>query len=308
MAPRYDTITFLSDYGLVDEFVGVVHSVVRAIAPDVHVIDLTHQVPPYDVRAGGLALARSAPYLCPGVVLAVVDPGVGTTRRGIAVEVGEGASVLVGPDNGLLAPAVAMCGGATRAVELTNTTYQLDAAGPTFAGRDVFAPAAAHLCRGVDLEELGPLIEPVSLRPGLLPVAHPDGDELAAEVLWVDRYGNAQLNLDADDVAPLGEHVRLRFTGSVGGGQREEVRTARVVETFAELGPNDLGLVVDSYGLVAIAVDQRSAAGELGLGPASPVHLSAIGEDQESGATVRVELRHRNGAGNGDGTPDPGRV
>ena len=115
MPLRYDTISFLSDYGLVDEFVGVVHSVVRSLAPEVAVIDVTHQIAPYDVRAGGLALARSAPYLCPGVVLAVVDPGVGTERRGIAVEVGDGASILIGPDNGLLAPAVAMCGGSTRA-------------------------------------------------------------------------------------------------------------------------------------------------------------------------------------------------
>ena len=166
MALRYDTISFLSDYGHDDEFVGVVQSVIRAIAPEVAVIDVTHQVPPHDVRAGGLALARSAQYLCPGVVLAVVDPGVGGARRAVAVEVGDGASVLVGPDNGLLAPAVALVGGADRAVELTEPDYQLEAPGPTFAGRDVFAPAAAHLCAGVDLAELGPEIDPAGLLPG----------------------------------------------------------------------------------------------------------------------------------------------
>ncbi|OWY61281.1 hypothetical protein B7486_64615, partial [cyanobacterium TDX16] len=115
---RYDTVTFLSDYGTADEFVGVVHSVIRSITPEVEVLDLTHEIAPHDVRAGSLVLARSAQYLCPGIVLAVVDPGVGTDRRPVAVEVGEGASVLVGPDNGLLAPAVAMVGGATRAVVL----------------------------------------------------------------------------------------------------------------------------------------------------------------------------------------------
>jgi len=141
--PRFDTITFLSDYGTGDEFVGVVHSVIRSIAPEVRVIDLTHEIPPYDVRAGSLTLGRAAQYLCPGVVLAVVDPGVGTSRRGIAVEVGGGQSYLVGPDNGLLASAVAMSGGATAAIELTNPTYQLPAPGATFAGRDIFAPAAA---------------------------------------------------------------------------------------------------------------------------------------------------------------------
>src|SRR5688500_3597877 len=135
MAPRFDTITFLSDYGTGDEFVGVVHSVIRSIAPHVTVIDLTHEIPPYDIRAGSLTLGRAAQYLCPGVVLAVVDPGVGTERRGVAVEVGEGQSFLVGPDNGLLASAVAMSGGATAAVELANPELQLPAPGPTFAGR-----------------------------------------------------------------------------------------------------------------------------------------------------------------------------
>src|SRR5437868_6539817 len=163
----YDTVTFLSDYGLADEFVGVVKSVIRSIAPEVTVIDLTHDIDPHDVRGGGLALARSAQYLVPGVVLAVVDPGVATTRRAIAVEVGDGQSVLVGPDNGLLAPAVAMVGGAGRAVVLNNNEYHLPAPGPTFAGRDVFAPVAAYLCTGVDLAELGELVDPISLMPGL---------------------------------------------------------------------------------------------------------------------------------------------
>src|SRR4051794_16725121 len=157
---RYDPVTFLSDYGLADEFVGVVKSVIRSIAPAVTVIDLTHDIDPHDVRGGGLALARSAQYLVPGVVLAVVDPGVGTPRRAIAIEVGDGQSVLVGPDNGLLAPAVAMVGGADRAVVLDNTDHHLPAPGPTFAGRDVFAPAAAQLCLGVDLLELGTPVDP----------------------------------------------------------------------------------------------------------------------------------------------------
>jgi S-adenosylmethionine hydrolase len=275
MALRYDTITFLSDYGLIDEFVGVVHSVIRSITPDVTVIDLTHQVAPYDVRGGGLALARSAPYLCPGVVLAVVDPGVGTQRRGIAVEVGDGASVLIGPDNGLLAPAVAMCGGATRVVELASAEHQLEAPGPTFAGRDVFAPAAAHLAAGVELTELGPLVDPMTLMPGLLPISRIDGDDLIAEVLWVDRYGNAQLNLEPEEIEEMGDHVRMRFN--------DEVRTAKVVTTFAEVGPNEIGLIVDSYGLVSIVVDQQSAASQLGLGPSTGVVLSPFTDDQEMG-------------------------
>src|SRR5947207_15001896 len=133
----YDTVAFLSDYGLADEFVGVVKSVIRSLAPAATVIDITHEIAPHDVRAGSLALVRSVQYLAPGVVLAVVDPGVGTDRRAIAVEVGEdGEGVFVGPDNGLMASAVSMTGGATRAVELTNAEYHLPAPGPTFAGRD----------------------------------------------------------------------------------------------------------------------------------------------------------------------------
>ena len=145
MSRRYETFSFLSDYGLEDEFVGVVHSVLRSIAPHAAIIDVTHGVPAFDVRAGALTLARSAQYLCNGVVLAIVDPGVATDRRANAVDVGNGDSVMVGPDNGLLAPAVAMVGGATRAVSLTDAAYQLPTPGLTFAGRDVFAPAAAHI-------------------------------------------------------------------------------------------------------------------------------------------------------------------
>src|SRR4029453_7753727 len=182
-----------------DESVGVVKSVIRSIAPDAVVVDVTHEIPAHDVRAGRLALARAAQYLVPGVVLAVDAPAVGTDRRAVAVEVGDGQSVLLGPDNGLLAPAVGLVGGATRVVELTNPDYRLVAPGATFDGRDVFAPAAAHLCAGVDLAELGDPVDPLTLQPGMIPLPFPDGDAVAAQVLWVDRYGNAQLNVGPDD-------------------------------------------------------------------------------------------------------------
>ena len=171
MALSYDTVTFLSDYGLDDEFVGIVHSVIRSLAPDV---DRHRPHPPrsaaYDVRAGGLALARSAPYLCPGVVLAVVDPGVGTDRAGIAVEVGDGASVLVGPDNGLLAPAVAMCGGPTAIVELTNAELPArDRSAPPSPGATSSHRPPPTCATASPLTDLGTAIEPTSLHPG--PVA-----------------------------------------------------------------------------------------------------------------------------------------
>lgn len=278
MTLRYDTISFLSDYGLGDEFVGVVKSVIRSIAPEAAVVDVTHDVAPHDVRAGGLALARSAQYLVPGVVLAVVDPGVGGNRRAVAVEVGDGASVLVGPDNGLLAPAVAMVGGASRAVELTDGNYHLQSPGPTFAGRDVFAPVAAHLCLGAGLEDLGTPLPVASLTPGVVPVSRVDGGQAFAEVLWVDRFGNVQLNLDPVEIEPFGPALRLT-AGGVG-------RSARRVDSYSELEGGELGVLVDSYGLVAVTVNRGSAALELnciegdsvavetgGSATTTPVHL-----------------------------------
>lgn len=264
---RHDTISFLSDYGLADEFVGVVKSVVRSLAPHVTVLDITHEIAPHDVRAGSLALVRSVQYLAPGVVLAVVDPGVGTDRRAVAVEVGtEGEAYFVGPDNGLLAGAVSMVGGASRAVSLTNEAIHLPAPGPTFAGRDVFAPAAAALCNGVDLLELGEAIDPVTLLPGVLPLAHEEEGSLHTEVLWVDRYGNVQLNVGPDDVEPFGDRIALRWA--------EQVRTARRAPAYGSLKAGEVGLVVDSYGLVSIALDRQSASDLLKLRPGDAVVLA----------------------------------
>ncbi len=275
MALRYDTISFLSDFGHGDEFVGVVKSVIRSIAPEAVVVDVTHEVPPHDIRAGSLALARAAQYLVPGVVLAVVDPGVGTARRAVAVEVGDGQSVLLGPDNGLLAPAVGLVGGATRVVELTNPDYRLVAPGATFDGRDVFAPAAAHLCAGVPVSELGDTIDPLTLMPGMIPLPFAEGDAVAAQVLWVDRFGNAQLNVGPDDVDHLGDLVRLR----VG----ERTRVARRATSYAELG-RDLGLVLDSYGLLAVCLDRHPAAVELAIGAGDEVKIEPV-DDIDTGAS-----------------------
>ncbi len=283
-APRFTTISFLSDYGTDDEFVGVVKSVIRSIEPQVSVIDITHAVPAHDIRAGSLALARAAQYLVPGGVLAVVDPGVGTDRRAVAVEVGQGQSILVGPDNGLLAAAVGMVGGADRVVDLTNTDYHLPSPGATFGGRDVFGPAAAHLCAGVDLEELGDLVDPLTLQPGMIPLPFPDGDAVAAQVLWVDRFGNAQLNVGPDDLEHQGDQVRLRLG--------ERTRIARRTTTFADLGA-DVGLVLDSYGLLAVSLDRHSAARELGLGAGDEVKIEPLADGEvPAGGTgpVPVEI------------------
>lgn len=279
---RFDTVSFLTDYGTTDEFVGVVKSVIRDIAAHVTVVDLTHDVTPFDVRAGALALARCIAYVPSGVVLAVVDPGVGTDRRAVAVEVAAGAGVLIGPDNGLLAPAAAMAGGAERAFELTNVDYQLEAAGATFDGRDVFGPAAAHVCNGVELAEIGTEIDPVLLLPGTVPLPRTEGDELVAEVLWVDRFGNAQLNVGPDDLPPgWGRQLQVRV-GDPTAPSGTSVRRARRATNFAELAGGAVGLVLDSYGMLALAMDQRSAADELGVVANDQVVLVDLGDDERA--------------------------
>jgi S-adenosyl-L-methionine hydrolase (adenosine-forming) len=288
---RYETVSLLTDYGLDDEFVGVVKSVIRELAPHAATIDITHGIRPFDVRAGSLALARAIPYVPEGVVLGVVDPGVGTSRKAIAVEVGDGAGVLVGPDNGLLAPAVALAGGATRAVELDNDTYHLQAPGATFAGRDVFAPAAAHLCNGVDLGELGTPLDAVLLVPGVIALPRTESDGIHAEVLWVDRFGNCELNVGPDELAPLAGHAGSDddVVTVVCG---EERRSARLVRAFGDLTTGAVGLVLDSQGMYALALDRRSAADVLSLGPGDAVVLSAAG-DESSGVTTSVDLIKR---------------
>jgi S-adenosyl-L-methionine hydrolase (adenosine-forming) len=285
---RFDTVSFLSDFGHGDEFVGVVHSVVRSIAPHVTVVDVTHGIAPYDTRAGGLALARAANYLCPGVVIAVVDPGVGTTRRPIVLEVGDGASYLIGPDNGLLAPAVGLVGGATRAVELTSRDHRLPSAtGATFDGRDIFAPAAAHLCNGVPLADLGPEIDPAGLIPGVLPVSRVDDGVLTSEVLWVDRFGNCQLNVDPIELVAFGDPLAV----TVSSGERVAVRA----DAYDDIPTGRVGLVVDSSGLLSIAVARSSAAAELGLHEGDEVRIATLDADNAPGIVTSVELGQRPG-------------
>ena len=262
-------VSFLSDYGHTDEFVGVCKSVMLSLAPDLQIVDITHDLPVHDVRAGALTLVRAAQYLPDGgIVLAVVDPGVGTDRRLVAVEVEQG--ILLGPDNGLLAPAVAILGGAQRVVSLTSTEHQLPAPGPTFAGRDVLAPAAAHLAAGVDPSELGDEVDAAGLVPGLVSLPrHDEGGAIYGEVWWIDRFGNCQLNIDPDE---------LRAHGAEPGGTLEvrfgdQARSVRWVHSYAVAKPSELVLLVDSYGLASLALDRSSAAAECTLEPASAVTL-----------------------------------
>ena len=279
-------VSFLSDYGRADEFVGVCHAVMLELAPHLRIVDISHDVAPFDVRAGALTLVRSVQYVPAGIVLAVVDPGVGTDRRLVAVEVESG--FLIGPDNGLLAPAVAMLGGPSRIVSLTNDAYHLPSPGPTFAGRDVMAPAVGYLASGVPIGDLGEEVDPAGLVPGLLPLPREEEGRLLAEVLWVDRFGNCQLNVGPDELAVHGvrpgDGLEVRFG--------DEGRRARWVGTYAEAKPSELVLVVDSYGLLSLAIDRRSAAAECAL---------------RAGAAVEVVPRGAAGPAGGAGPP-PGET
>jgi S-adenosylmethionine hydrolase len=297
MVDRPPFVSFLSDYGRADEFVGVCHAVILDIAPAARIVDVTHEVPAFDVRAGALALVRAVQYLPEGVVLAVVDPGVGTDRRSIAVEVENG--FLVGPDNGLLAPAVAMLGGPMRVVELTSSEYQLASPGPTFAGRDVMAPAAAHLLTGIPITVLGAEVDATSLTPALVPLPNEEEDgRIRGEVLWVDRFGNCQLNIAPEQLETAGSRpgdaVEVTFGDPAPGGERS-ARRARWVRAFADAKPSELVLLVDSYGMCALALDRRSAATELGVRAGSPVTLaterSAPGLNAEPGVPIGLGRR-----------------
>jgi S-adenosyl-L-methionine hydrolase (adenosine-forming) len=278
-APR--TVFFLSDFGTEDEFAGVVHAVIAARVPGTTVIDLTHHIPPFDVRAGSHALVRATPYLGPGVVLGVVDPGVGTDRRGIALEVElpSGASLwFVGPDNGLLVAAAEAAGEAPVAhvVELTRPATPADR-GSTFDGRDLFGPAAAALCAGAALEDLGEPVHPASLvrlvggvvEGGRL---HDGRACLRTEVTWVDRFGNLQLAATVADARVAG----LPSTGCVELAVRLESGRddpdglprslvpdgveLQCVDAFGQLQQGEFGLLVDSNGHLAVVAGEASAA------------------------------------------------
>ena len=247
-------ITFLTDFGLQDDFVGTCHGVMKRIAPGVQIIDITHGIPPRQVLQGALVLANTVPYMPEGVHLAVVDPGVGGIRRALALRDGEGR-VYVGPDNGLLIPAAERRGGISAAHELTNPAYALEPVSRTFHGRDIFSPAAAHLALGVPLGDLGPPLDPDALVRLDLPEPEIGRNRLRATVLYIDAFGNVQLNLTR-------EHLQR---AEVVPGTQVELELAReryyavVARTFADARAGDIILYEDSYRNVAIAISGGNA-------------------------------------------------
>lgn len=284
----FDTITFLSDRGQAGEWVGVIHSILRQLAPQAAVIDLSHSVGVDDVRGGGLMLARSVQYLAPGVIVVAVGVDHDPQTDLVAVEAAGGNAVFVGPDNGVLAAAVAMVGGAERAVRLDQTEVHLESPGARDGTRDVLAPVAAQLCAGTDLADLGSAVEASRLRPGLMPLPSLEGDRLTAEVLAVGHRGELQLNVELEELTPWGDRVSL----GVGG----RTRVARRVGHHSELSVGELGYAVDSHAMVAIVATGASAAEALDVAAGDQVIIEPVDDDGVSAAdgspvTQRVELR-----------------
>jgi S-adenosyl-L-methionine hydrolase (adenosine-forming) len=248
-------ITFLTDFGLQDDFVGTCHGVVATIAPDARVIDITHGIRPGHVLQGAIVLANTLPYMPAGVHLAVVDPGVGSGRRALALRDKEGR-LHVGPDNGLLLPAADRFGGVAEAHELANADYSLQPVSRTFHGRDLFSPAAAHLAAGVALDELGPPVDPDELVRVELPKPEVGQNRIRATALGVDRFGNIALNLRRDQLEQLdlAAGTRVELTSR---GERFFAVSAR---TFADAPRGALILYEDSYGSLALAVSRGSAS------------------------------------------------
>jgi S-adenosylmethionine hydrolase len=260
-------VTFLSDFGLQDDFVGTCHGVIKRIAPEVQIVDITHGIPPRSIVQGALVLANTVPYMPEGVHLAVVDPGVGGPRRALALRDADDR-LYVGPDNGLLLPAAERAGIA-EVHEIVNPAYALEPVSRTFHGRDIFAPAAAHLARGLASAELGPPIDPDLLVRLELPEPSLGARRIGATVLYVDGFGNMQLNLtrehlDRAGVEP-GTRVELELTG-----QRYYAVAAR---TFSDARAGDLILYEDSYQNVAVAMNRGNAAEMLAAQPGQELRI-----------------------------------
>ena len=263
-----DCISFITDYGLEDGFVAACHGVAARVAPGMPIIDITHLVPPGDVRRGAAVLAQTFPYLPAGVHVAIVDPGVGTARRPVAISAPSG--IFIGPDNGLLSWAVAAAGGATHAYQLTNGELWLHPVSATFHGRDIFAPVAAHLAKGTPLASVGDEIDVTDLVSLPAPTSRVHDGEAEGEVMSVDRFGNVQLSIAASDAGRMG--ISLGSSIVVRAGRRQ--LTLPYLETFASVAPGELVAYTDSAGLISLAVNAGDAAERLGLPPGAHVRLS----------------------------------
>ncbi|TDB89222.1 SAM-dependent chlorinase/fluorinase [Actinomadura sp. 7K534] len=261
-------VSLATDFGAA--YTAICAGVVYTVAPAANVLVLSDEITPFGVREGAMLLRQALPYLPAGVHVGIVDPGVGTSRRPVAIETGRG-DVLVGPDNGLLAPAADALGGAVRAHALENPAYRLPAVSASFHGRDVFSPAAGHLATGVDLADLGPPVEPLPLD---VPSPLVGDGELTAPVLYTDRFGSVILGAGPDDLTaafgplPHGTPLDVVWAAPAPGSAR-----AAFEETFGSVAPGEPLVWINSSGRLGLAVNQGSAAEVLGLAGAGSVTL-----------------------------------
>jgi S-adenosylmethionine hydrolase len=262
-------ICFLSDFGLGDDFVGTCKGVMLSIAPGVAVIDLAHEVPGFEVEAGAEILQHATRYMPKDTVyMAIVDPGVGTERRAVALRTGSGA-LLVGPDNGLLVPAAEALGGIPEAVVLTDERYHVHPVSNTFHGRDVFSPVAAHLATGVELSELGEAADPSSLaRLGLPEVEEMTSAGVRARIISIDRYGNARLSVSQEESG-------LEYGAALGVDVGDGEMAVRYVETFGSAKAGELVLVPDSHWRLSLAINKGNATHALGLKNGATVWITS---------------------------------
>lgn len=259
-------ITFLSDYGHDDDFVGVCHGVIALLEPAARVIDVTHGIRRYDVRSGAIVLRRALPYMPAGVHLAVVDPEVGGARRAVALATAEENRLLVGPDNGLLSLAAQRFGGAVEAVDIGRSQHRLEPTSATFHGRDVFAPVSARLAAGEPLAAVGEPIDPDELVQLHMPLARLDEDGLVAHALAFDRFGNVVLDVEHTELSGAG--LKLGHPVMVNG------RRAHYATTYGDVAAGELLLYQDAYRTLALAVNRGSAAERLGLELDAEVHIT----------------------------------
>ena len=260
-----EPITFLSDYGTRDEFVGVCHGVIAGISPGSRIFDISHDVPRHDVRGGALLLRRTLDYFPARVHRAVVDPQVGAERRAIALRTTDEDRIFVGPDNGLLSIAALKYGGAAEAVDISTSPFRLQPTSSTFHGRDIFAPVTARLAAGAELVEAGTPLDPEELVTLEMPMARAEGNELIAHAIGVDSFGNVSLDLEHEELAGFG--LRLGVPVKVNG--TEGVYTT----TFADAPEGGLLIYEDPYRSLALAVNRGSAAEELGIGRDDEVRI-----------------------------------
>ena len=253
MASSPRIISLLTDFGTQDGFVGIMKGVILGINPSVFIVDLSHEVPPQDILTGALILRSAVAFFPPATIhVAVIDPGVGSNRRAILVETA--TALLVGPDNGVLSLAAPL-DSIQRIIHLTNRQYFLPNVSLTFHGRDVFAPVAAHVSRGISLEEFGPSV--ASMERLTLPHVERDTAKMAGRIIVIDRFGNLVTNITATDLLPFPTE---RLSVSIG-----PVQIHGLASTYASVPIGAVTALINSWGLLEIAVRNGSAAQQLGV-------------------------------------------